>query len=299
MRALVIGFGAMGALRGSRLEELGIRWNWYDPAVNIPSDSRLKDLNSDSLAIFTHVIVSTNISSHMTVVRAIRNMGFEGPVLVEKPLTLSPEDFDELNADTELYVGLTERFNPAVIAIKGTLSPSDLLNISFTRTSPGRPQTSYDAFADLAIHDIDLVCWLYPGLEFGKISCWKVANSDSFALQAALQPGNKLCSFFWSNDTRFKERQVVIREFRRTIYLDLIAKTATELRSDNLNTINRQLAKTSLEDGVTRQLTEFLAGNLERNFALSHSVFLGAYRALNDKADSTSVSSACWENRSR
>lgn len=283
MRVLIIGLGNIGALRGMRLSSLGVPWSWHDPNIETSPENRLLDLSADAIQEFSHLIVSTPIPSHVPLLHRIRQLGFVGPVLVEKPLTLKYTEFDNWARDPRLFVGLTERFNPGIMTIKGTLDSNELLNISFTRTSPGRPEINASAFEDLAIHDIDLLGWLYPNADFAGTYCGKVPNSDSFAVHSHLSPGGQSATFFWSNDTSFKERSVVIRERYRTIFVDLILGTATEKQSLGREFEYRPLATTSTtEDSITRELRAFLQGDLMQQFVASHRRFFSVHKALAD-----------------
>jgi predicted dehydrogenase len=82
-------------------------------------------------------------------------------VLVEKPMTTTVAEADELNALAEtrgciLQVGHLERFNPAVVAIRDTVRKP--LFIESHRLAMYQPRgTDVSVVLDLMIHDIDII----------------------------------------------------------------------------------------------------------------------------------------------
>lgn len=83
-------------------------------------------------------------------------------VLVEKPITTTVEEADELIAlaaqnELVLQVGHLERFNPAVLAIGDSLAQPPLF-IESHRLAPYKPRaTDVNVVLDLMIHDIDII----------------------------------------------------------------------------------------------------------------------------------------------
>lgn len=82
-------------------------------------------------------------------------------VLVEKPITTTVAEADELNALAEergliIQVGHLERFNPAVVAVKDTVR--NPLFIESHRLAIFQPRgTDVSVVLDLMIHDIDII----------------------------------------------------------------------------------------------------------------------------------------------
>lgn len=108
------------------------------------------------------VIVAVTTSAHHEVTKAALDAGCH--VLVEKPLTPSLEEADELVdlADSRglfLGVGHVERFNPAIRACRPYLKDPRFL--ACQRLSTFQPRgTDVPVMLDLMIHDIDLVLGL-------------------------------------------------------------------------------------------------------------------------------------------
>jgi len=87
-------------------------------------------------------------------------------ILLEKPVTQTVEEADaliRLAADRQLVfqVGHLERFNPAIMALKGVLKGP--LFIESHRLAPFKPRgTDVNVVLDLMIHDIDIILNMVP-----------------------------------------------------------------------------------------------------------------------------------------
>ena len=82
-------------------------------------------------------------------------------VLVEKPMTRSLEEADEIieaaaDAGVVLAVGHTERFNPAIAAARELLTDPRFIEVHRLGTFPER-SLDIDVVFDLMIHDLDVV----------------------------------------------------------------------------------------------------------------------------------------------
>jgi len=102
------------------------------------------------------VVVPTSL--HHSISRDFLNAGSH--VLVEKPITVTVEEADELIAIAKqknliLQVGHLERFNPAVLGLDKEEKP---LFIEAHRLSPFNPRANdVSVVLDLMIHDIDII----------------------------------------------------------------------------------------------------------------------------------------------
>ena len=105
------------------------------------------------------VSVATPTATHFAIAQDCLEQGVH--VLVEKPVTATPEEARELIATAArrgrlLQVGHLERFNPAVQALAGILRTPRF--IESHRLAPFRERgTDVDVVLDLMIHDIDLI----------------------------------------------------------------------------------------------------------------------------------------------
>ncbi len=114
------------------------------------------------------IVVPTSL--HHLVARDFLNSGSH--VLVEKPITVTVEEADELIQiasanDLILQVGHLERFNPAVLGLDD--NDSKPLFIETHRLSPFNPRANdVSVVLDLMIHDIDIILALV-GSEVDRI----------------------------------------------------------------------------------------------------------------------------------
>jgi predicted dehydrogenase len=105
------------------------------------------------------VTIATPTESHAQVASAFIDAGVH--VLVEKPLTRTLAEADALLAAARdrgvtLAVGHTERFNPAVQAVRPLLTRPRFIEVHRLGTFPER-SLDIDVVFDLMIHDLDLV----------------------------------------------------------------------------------------------------------------------------------------------
>ncbi len=117
------------------------------------------------LGLVDAVSVATPTESHRTVAADFLSQGTA--VLVEKPLAPSLPEADDLIAvagahGALLGVGHTERFNPAVRALRERTHEPRFIEIHRLGTFPAR-SLDIDVILDLMIHDIDLVLALTGG----------------------------------------------------------------------------------------------------------------------------------------
>ena len=111
------------------------------------------------------VSVATPTVSHRLVASDFLREGVA--VLIEKPMAASLPEADDLMATAGrsgalLAVGHTERFNPAVRALRDRARDPRFIEVHRLGTFPGR-SLDVDVVLDLMIHDIDLVLALTGG----------------------------------------------------------------------------------------------------------------------------------------
>ncbi len=110
------------------------------------------------------VTVAVPTSEHASVVAACLERGCA--VLVEKPMAASVAEAEAMLSMAErvgrpLYVGHTERFNPAVRAIAPRLSDPRFIETHRLGVFTAR-STDVDVVLDLMIHDLDVILSLVP-----------------------------------------------------------------------------------------------------------------------------------------
>lgn len=120
-----------------------------------PAAASLEDLAASADA----AIIAVPTSAHHPVAAALLEAGLD--VLVEKPITVTTEEARDLCSIAArrgriLQVGHLERFNPAVLAMRGILTRPLFFEIH--RLSVFTPRSlDVDVVADLMIHDLDIL----------------------------------------------------------------------------------------------------------------------------------------------
>lgn len=120
-----------------------------------PTAASLEDLAASADA----AIIAVPTSAHHSVAAALLEAGLD--VLVEKPITVTTEEARDLCSIAArrgriLQVGHLERFNPAVLAMRGILTRPLFFEIH--RLSVFTPRSlDVDVVADLMIHDLDIL----------------------------------------------------------------------------------------------------------------------------------------------
>jgi predicted dehydrogenase len=105
------------------------------------------------------VSIATPTETHAEIATLFLEQGI--PVLVEKPLARSVAEADAIIAaaarsGAALAVGHTERFNPAVMAVRSAVDNPRFIEVHRLGTFPER-SLDIDVVFDLMIHDLDLV----------------------------------------------------------------------------------------------------------------------------------------------
>lgn len=166
----LFGMGKMGANHARVLSETsGVEFiGYFDPketesdliALRYSSESELVD-DCDAL------IVASPSSHHVSHAELILGLGKS--CLLEKPLATTMEEIQRIKkasriSNGRVFVGMVERFNPAVAVAKKVLNEGtvgEVHQISSVRQGP-RPNRIKDVGVDLdlAVHDLDLGSYL-------------------------------------------------------------------------------------------------------------------------------------------
>ena len=157
-------------------------------------------------------------------------------ILVEKPIASSVEEGRAIIAAAEragvtLMVGHVERFNPAVEAIKNAIRDEDILSIAITRVGPFPPRMSnVGVVIDLAVHDIDLICWFTDSdiIDVQPQLSSAVAEREDIALLQFRTASGVLAHINTNWLTPFKARNVTVATRKKYIMGDLLTRQVTE-----------------------------------------------------------------------
>jgi predicted dehydrogenase len=279
-RVAVIGVGALGKHHARILAALPdaelvavvdineTRAREIGGVVNAPSCTNATDV----IGRVDAVTVAVPTESHLTVALPFLQRGIG--VLVEKPLSRNAAEaqqmIDAAAASRAVFaVGHTERYNPAVVAVRPLLDHPRFIEVHRLGTFPDR-SLDIDVVFDLMIHDLDVVLSIVP--------------SDVVAVEAVgvavLTPKPdianarlKFASGCIANITASrisKDRVRKIRIFQRDAYLsvDYAAQEVERWRLVKGNgavpAIDGGRLQVAQEEPLKRELADFVAAVRER-----------------------------------
>ena len=158
MKVLVVGHGVMGKNHVRVLEAMGHLVETLDPSLDSGAAHHM--LTEDLIARTDVVCVATPIDNLATVAAAWLERGKD--VLVEKPGALTAADLslDRRHAASlgrRLFVGYTERFNPAVQVLADHLHRVGHVRHIHVRRLGYAADRGGDPALDLATHDLDVL----------------------------------------------------------------------------------------------------------------------------------------------
>jgi predicted dehydrogenase len=217
MKCLLIGFGNIGKIHSKYLEKKNIAWDWTDKNLG----SSVQNINYND---YTHIFILTPEKTHYEVYKKIKRSGYQGFLFVEKPAVVNSRDFD-IFEDKNVFVGLVERYNPAIQTLQKFCNPSKIINIDFSRCCVADHSSSASLLEDLGIHDLDLF------LQITKLDKLNLLNVESYkngktCILTIEDP--VLARFIWSKDTYFKERKITVRQDDCTFEVDLQEQTVVK-----------------------------------------------------------------------
>lgn len=173
MRALVVGYGRMGAFHAKVLRDLG-----HDVVTVDPDPNRRADFATiaEARPTWTFERAMTEPRPEPFAVAAVAvpaqhlldtayQLAGTPKLLVEKPFATCTRDASMLAAylhscNSDVCVGLVERFNPVVRALKPLLRDGTLRDIRHVKFTRWNDRPSFDLDLDLKLHDVDLSAYL-------------------------------------------------------------------------------------------------------------------------------------------
>jgi predicted dehydrogenase len=167
LRAAVIGVGYLGRFHAQKyqanqeVELVGVVDSDLARAQEVATEVGAQAFADyqDVLPLVDLVSIVVPTQYHYAVAKDCFHAGCH--VLLEKPVTQTVAEADELiqlaeNKGLTFQVGHLERFNPAVMALKGVLQNPEF--IESHRLAPFKPRgTDVNVVLDLMIHDIDIL----------------------------------------------------------------------------------------------------------------------------------------------
>jgi predicted dehydrogenase len=277
MRALVVGYGSIGARHARLLTELGLRTAVVSKrAVDFPIvyNDILQALSCEQPE---YVVIANTTNKHLETLTELASAGFNGVLLVEKPVfvqyaTLPPNSF------REGLVAYNLRFHPIIKRLRTLLSGERILSVLayvgqfLPEWRPGRDyRATYStdasqgggALRDLS-HEIDYLGWILGGWKRvaalgGHISQLEITSDDTFAIlmETPRCPIVTLQLNYLDRDVR---RFVLVNTDKYTIEADLVRgvirfdgtseKMLTE-RDDTYRTMHEAIIRNETQDMCT------------------------------------------------
>jgi predicted dehydrogenase len=180
MRIAVIGLGSIGSRHARNLAALGHEVIGFDPVVRLEATCSRAETLMEALAQAQAAVVATPSSMHAE--QAICALENDVPVLVEKPLSVDPEDSEKIVSlararAVSCGVAMNLRFHPAIARLRQLIAEGTLGTIRYAQVSAGSDlrqwhpgsdyRTGYSARSALgggvvrdSIHELDYLTWL-------------------------------------------------------------------------------------------------------------------------------------------
>ena len=235
----------MGRLHRKRLEERDdVQIKVIDPEQGLSVPAGIQP---------DFAIIAAPTSEHVAIAQPLLEKGI--PCLVEKPLAPSTKDAQAIAHYPHLFVGHSERFNPALIPV-AHVRPRYM---EAERLSPFRSRsTDIDVVADLMIHDLDLARYFLgtPVTDVRAVGVGVVSGSTDIA-RARIELGSGVASLSASRVSREPIRR--LRLFEDGIYwsVDLLKNQITRVRWGEQE-LNGEPVPVPMGDALQREHASFL-----------------------------------------
>ena len=245
LRALVIGYGSIGARHARILEGMGLAVCVVSRRGEAGGRPVFPSLAQGlAAAHFDYVVIATETSQHADALDRLAQSGFDGAVLVEKPLQAAPAPLPHCRF-RHAGVGYNLRFHPAVEALRVALAggSAEIANFHIGQWlddwRPGRPAASvYSASAatgggvlrDLS-HELDMIAWLFGPWKSvaaigGRLSNVTVDADDGWGILLSCERCPVVTLNMNCLDRRGR-RQITVQGQSRTFHADLVEHSLT------------------------------------------------------------------------
>lgn len=217
MKVMVVGLGVMGVNHTRVLRKLGAKVYTVDPHNKHAAYPTITAAPPADIACIATPPDQLSVNAAVAL-----KLGMD--VLVEKPMAVHPEDAHHLASLAEesglkLRVGYTERFNPALLALKDHLGMvGRVRHIGLRRLGPAARGDTGVAL-DLASHDLDVLRFL--GYEPKVLD----AIGGESAVVAKLHLGGPRATLGISHQHKTKVRSMSVAGSRGMLVLDYQAQS--------------------------------------------------------------------------
>lgn len=239
---LVIGYGSIGARHARVLESLGCDVHIVSRRPNVHPRRHASVQDALSSGRFDCAIVADETSRHAATLRALEAGGFEGTILVEKPLA-NPADRVEPPARCRTVVAYQLRFDPLMRKLRELLQAETIISTEiracsylpewrphrdYRQTESASQQAGGGVLRDMS-HEIDYALWLLGAWRRvsaigGHLSRLEIDTDDSWAvLFETVRCRSAVLSMNYLD--RREERWLIANTERGTIKADIYNRT--------------------------------------------------------------------------
>lgn len=236
-RALVVGAGSIGLRHAGVLADAGhevalVTARDLEQQTYSEVDGAVDDFDPD------YVVVATETAKHGATVASLRQSGYVGRLLVEKPLAVAE---DELDGFSRVGVGYNLRFNPVIRRMAQMLEGRQLHTVEayagqqLSQWRPDRPtQEQYSAsrargggvLRDLS-HELDYLAWMLGPCRGvfargGRLGAGTVDSDDAWGIVSEYSLAPIVTVQLNYLDTRSR-RRIVVTTSSGTIEADVVA----------------------------------------------------------------------------
>lgn len=239
-RALVIGFGSIGKRHAEALARAGFKTAIVSRRPQ-PGENRfagVKEALEDSTPDLA--VICNETSLHRASLGELETAGYQGPVLVEKPLW-QPHDDPFSAPGIRVGVAYVLRFHPVLMKLKSLMAgrrafsaeircasylPDWRPGADYRQTESAKLASGGGVLRDLS-HELDYAAWLFGGFTRvaalgGRFSGLEIETDDSFSILAEAQNcGSVSISINYLG--RPTSRSVIVNIEEGTYQADLIA----------------------------------------------------------------------------
>ena len=267
MRALVVGYGSIGARHARLLTELGCQ----AAVVSGREIEFPKVFSSMADAIGTahpdYVVIANSTDQHFHTLLTLAQLGYAGTVLVEKPIF---DRWRELPSSTfkKVFVGYNLRFHPVIQRLKTLLEGESLLSAQayagqylpewrptsdYRRSYSASKERGGGVLRDLS-HELDFLTWLLGRWERvsalgGHLSPLEITSDDVFSLMLVTQ-ACPIVTLQMNYLDRLSRRFVIINTASHTIEADLIKGIITVDRDRESYSVSRNCSYRAMHQAI-------------------------------------------------
>ena len=200
--------------------------------------SRIESLNEINALDPDYIVISSDTSSHLSLIKDIDLRLSKKIVLVEKPLFSAYQDFTPSN--NTYLVGYNLRFHPLVSFIRKEIKKEKVIsfeiscnsflpnwreNVHYAQSSSASVDSGGGVLLDLS-HELDYLRYIFGDVQHLFSKSLKLSNleieTDDYLILIGETKDNALFTINLSYFSKKEVREIKIETEERTIFLDLI-----------------------------------------------------------------------------